>query len=83
MKNNEYTPIPCSYYDKLEAIATQKKKVNIQYLEKDEVKSAVGIIADFIIENKVEYLVLATRQKVRLDRLVEVDGNKLSDFNFC
>ncbi len=83
MKNNEYTPISCAFYDILEALATKANRVLIVYLEEQVLKEVVGVISTFQIKNKVEFLVLASNQKIRLDALIEIDGNKRSDYNYC
>ena len=83
MKNNEYTPISCVFYDILEALATKGQLVTFVFLEENQVKRLQGIISTFQTENKVEYLILQSDQKIRLDTLIEVDGNKLSDYNYC
>ncbi len=83
MKNNEYTPISCAFYDILEALAIKGNQVLIVYLEEQVLKEVVGVISTFQIKNKVEFLVLASDQKIRLDALIEIDGNKRSDYDYC
>lgn len=83
MINPEYTQIPCLFYDILEALATKSQLITILFKEEGEEKNIKGIISTFQIEKKVEYLVLKSGEKIRLDALVEVDGNKLSNYNYC
>lgn len=83
MKNNDYKPISCSFYDILEAFATKREMVNIIFVGEEQQTTIQGIISTFQTENKVEYLILQSDQKIRLDTLIEVDGNKLSDYNYC
>ncbi len=73
-----YQPIDCNYYDRLEALATLKKYVRIQYkTEIHEFITVDSIIRDFFIREGVEFMLLANGNEVRLDRLVRVDGHSL------
>lgn len=83
MKNNEYSPISCTFYDLLEAFATKKQLVTLVFNEMKQEKMVQSVIVTFVIENKVEYLLLQSRQKIRLDSLIEVGGHKLSDYTYC
>jgi Rho-binding antiterminator len=78
MQQTDYKPINCSYYDELEAIATLKKKVRVEYFEeKTPVKvSQVGII-NLFTRNKEEFVVLSNGLTIRLDRLISVDGKPI------
>ena len=71
-----YQPIDCNYYDILEALATLKRYVRIQYKsEIDEFISVDSLIKDLYIKNGFEYMLLADGREIRLDRLISVDGN--------
>ena len=74
-----YKPIDCSFYDVLEANATQKRYVRIQYFTPiREFQTVDAVIKDLYIKmdqgHKAEYMVLNTGQEIRLDHLVSVDG---------
>lgn len=72
----EYTPIDCNYYDRLEAHATLRQRVQIDYLseagESQVLESA--LIVDLQTRNKYEFMILDSGQEIRLDRLVAVNG---------
>lgn len=72
----EYTPIDCNYYDRLEAFATLRKRVRIDYLSNTGIATALenALIVDFQTRNKVEFMILASGQEIRLDYLVAVEG---------
>ncbi|TXB63242.1 hypothetical protein [Phaeodactylibacter luteus] len=71
----EYQPINCSFYDELEARATLRRLCQITYRdESGGLQRAEGVIQDFFIREKAEYLLLSTGQAIRLDRLIVVDG---------
>lgn len=73
-----YHPVSCSFYDHLEALATLKRVVKIHFVNDLEDQISVeGMIVDFEIADKAEYLVLHTGQKIRLDKLINVEGNPM------
>ena len=70
-----YIPINCSYYDELEAAATQRRTVTIVYRDAQEQEQEVATrIKDLYARNKEEFMVLENGLEVRLDRLVSIDG---------
>ena len=76
-----YTPISCSFYDRLEEAATLKKVVNLQYFEGDSQMQKQVVIQTIKIKNKVEWLILDDGTDVRLDRIHSLDGVELE--NHC
>ena len=78
MANFSYTPINCSYYDELEALATLKRHSVIQYHDIEGNPGTVeGLIIDFKTRDKEEFLVMDDGREIRLDRLVAVNGKPL------
>ena len=70
-----YIPINCSYYDELEAAATQRRVVTIAYRDEQEAVQEVATrIKDLYARNKEEFMVLENGLEFRLDRLVSIDG---------
>ena len=70
-----YIPINCSYYDELEAAATQRRVVTIAYRDEQEAVQEVDTrIKDLYARNKEEFMVLENGLEFRLDRLVSIDG---------
>ncbi|QDA59932.1 hypothetical protein [Hymenobacter jejuensis] len=78
----DYKPISCSFYDELEARATQRQPCTLTYrTEADTPPSTYhGIIADLFIKNKVEYLRLEDGFELRLDAIVAVDDKELREY---
>ncbi len=79
MTETNYTPISCSYYDHLEAIATKRTKSEIIFFTPNSQaeQKLVGIIADLYAKDKIEYLVFHTKEHketIRLDRLKSING---------
>lgn len=82
MKQQEvYQPISCNFYDHLEATATLRKRVIIHYLDQlGKQTSVLARIKDFLVKDKVEYMILDNGQTIRLDHLLAVDGEKLAAY---
>lgn len=78
---NDYRPINCEFHDLLEALATTRKPAHVEFEQDDASKGVVvGQIKDVYARGGVEYLELDSGEKIRLDRLVAVNGSKESDF---
>jgi Rho-binding antiterminator len=76
-----YRPISCAYYDELEALATLRHHCVIDYLgSASQPAGAEGIIVDFFIRDKAEYLRLDSGLEIRLDCLLSVNGKALKDY---
>ena len=76
-----YHPISCEFHDRLEDLATLRKTVRIGYREAsgtEQVRDAV--ITDVFARDGEEFVVLDSSEHIRLDRLIEVDGARLSDY---
>ncbi len=81
---NSYIPISCEFYDELEAISTLRKIVEIEFLTESGVNNNIlGKIVNLYNSDKVEYMVLESGLEIRLDRLISVDGKRLSDYDSC
>lgn len=83
--NTAYTPISCSFYDRLEAWAVRRERVEIQFRsqENDAVQHVTGIIADLFSKDKAEYLIVSTGEKIRLDWLISVNNIPLPESGSC
>ncbi len=88
MKESTYTPISCSWYDRLEALATLKKSCEVIYLDPkhNTRQNYVGQILDIYARNKEEFLVLGTEDPevtIRLDYLIAINGSPNPSFAFA
>lgn len=71
----DYVPINCNFHDHLEALATFHKQCQIVYQTADgKIIETLGTIADIYTKNKEEFTVLGSGKIIRLDRLLEADG---------
>ncbi len=76
-----YIPINCEFHDVLEALATTRKPAAIVFLDEAGAQRQItAVIADVHARDGAEFVVLATGESLRLDRLVNVDGEALSDY---
>ncbi len=66
MTGKPYIPISCNLYDEFEALATLRKRVHIHYHDQELKTCAEGIIKDFKVRDKVEYMMLDTGLEIRL-----------------
>jgi len=77
----KYQPINCHFYDELELLAIRQQSCLIQYREDtDTIVERTDIILDFKIIEQAEFMILKSGVKIRLDKLVSVDGKVLKGF---
>lgn len=71
--SNKYKPINCNFYDELEAYATLRKEVLVQYMVGGMmIKTESMIIKDFLTKNGEEFLISTKGTKIRLDNIMAV-----------
>lgn len=73
---NEYTPIDPDFYEVIEMVKNKKAPVLIHYFNpENELADAKGLINGVGINKKhEEFLTLESGDKVRLDRLITLNG---------
>jgi Rho-binding antiterminator len=78
---SDYSPISCEFHDRLEDIATLRKPTRIVFRDTEGVEQQRdATIADVYAKAGAEYALLGSGETLRLDQLIEVDGEKLSDY---
>lgn len=78
---SKYQPISCEFHDLLEVHATVRSPTQVRFRETDgDVQVRNAIITDVFARDGAEYVSLSSGETVRLDRLLEVGGAKLSDY---
>ena len=82
MPTPDYTPINCSFYDELEALATTGRRCQLVYRTEPDSPPITyqGIITDLFTEDQVEYLRLTDGFTLRLDQLLAVDNKEARDY---
>jgi Rho-binding antiterminator len=72
--STDYQPIDCHFYDELEAAATQRRRVHLQYFnDLRQLCLGSGVIATFFVQDKVEYMRLKSGEEIRLDHIIRLD----------
>jgi len=80
---DEYKRISCHFYDILEAAAVKRVLSKIIYKEDDEERQIEQRVIDFKIIDKAEYMILESKQKIRLDKIVLFNNINPSDNKYC
>ena len=81
LPSDPYTPINCEFHDVLEATATRRANTVLRFIDDDGVTQVRDTrIVTLSARDGIEYAELGTGERVRLDRLVAVDGVSLADF---
>ncbi|MCC8363802.1 hypothetical protein LK996_12035 [Lysobacter sp. A6] len=76
-----YSPINCEFHDVLETRATTRALTSVVFRnEAGEVERRSAVISDVFARNGEEFLVLDSGDTVRLDRLLQIDDEKLADY---
>ena len=76
-----YAPISCEFHDLLETRATTRAVSAVVFRnEAGDVERRDAVITDVYARDGQEFLVLGTGETFRLDRLLEIDGEKLADY---
>lgn len=76
-----YRPISCDYYDELTLFAMQRKSVCIVYKNTNDSEEKIeAILKDIVTREKEEFLILNDSREIRLDKIISVDGKKLSSY---
>ncbi len=72
--STDYQPIDCGFYDALEAAATQRRRVALQYFnDLHQLCLDSGVIDTFFIRDKAEFMRLKSGEEIRLDHLIRLD----------
>lgn len=74
-----YQPISCNFHDLLEAAATRRTVVRLEVSDAAGVRALDARIVDFVTDADGEYLVLDSGMSLRLDCIVSIDGERLTD----
>lgn len=76
-----YRPISCDFHDILEATATRRTRARVEFLDEGGGhRSVEARIVDLGGGTGGEYMTLESGERVRLDRIVSVDGARLAAY---
>jgi Rho-binding antiterminator len=77
----DYQPIACGFYDELEAVATRKKQVYLQYFnDLRQLCQGSTTIKTFFTRDHAEFAQLASGEEVRLDHIIRIDDRAAPGF---
>ncbi|MBE7172715.1 MAG: hypothetical protein INR73_19210 [Williamsia sp.] len=76
----EYKPVPCDFYDQLEAFSTMGTACEIRFLLDEHPVEVKGRIVDLYTREKVEYLKMDSGLEMRLDKIIHVNGIEPTPF---
>ena len=71
-----YTPISCEFFDQLNVAMQRKIPSTVVYLENDEKKTSKGLVQTMKVIDGIEYMILNTKEKIRLDKVVLFNGRR-------
>ncbi|PHR73524.1 MAG: transcriptional antiterminator Rof [Arcobacter sp.] len=74
-----YKPVTCEFYDQLNVIIQRQIPTTIIYLEEENNSLELKIkdyISSMTLENNEEFLVLKSKQKIRLDLVMFLNGKR-------
>lgn len=69
-----YVPIACGVHDRLESWAVRRMSVEVVWVEGADTRRQRAVIADVVARDGADWVVLATGETIRADRLVTVGG---------
>jgi Rho-binding antiterminator len=72
-----YNPISCEFFDQLD-IAIQRKipSTIVYYNNNEEIETVKGLVTTLMVIKGKEYLVLNSKQQIRLDLIISFNGKK-------
>ncbi|GAA5222204.1 Rho-binding antiterminator [Membranihabitans marinus] len=75
MKDMDYIPINCSFYDFIEIFASRKQKISIHFERTNgDSESIDAVILDTLVKDKVEYIILSNNTTLRCDHIISLNG---------
>ncbi|MCX7220855.1 MAG: hypothetical protein NTY70_18560 [Burkholderiales bacterium] len=76
-----YGSVNCEFHDVLEALARRRQRCALVYLAEDgSTQTCEALITDVYAKTGADYLRLDNASELRLDRLLQVDGERPEQF---
>ncbi len=76
--NSNYTPVPCALYDELALLAIRQSPAEIELTSGEKISILVKTIETR--PSKEEFLIAATGQELRLDKIKTLNGKAFGEF---
>lgn len=71
-----YTPISLDFFDQLNVAMQRKIPSTIVFLDNGEKKTIKGLVHTMEVIDGIEYMILNTKEKIRLDKVVLFNGRR-------
>ena len=71
-----YTPISCEFFDQLNVAMQRKIPSTVVFLDNGEKKTIKGLVHTMEVIDGIEYMILNTKEKIRLDKVVLFNGRR-------
>ena len=71
-----YTPISLDFFDQLNVAMQRKIPSTVIFLEDGEKKTLKGLVQTMEVIDGYEFMVLNTKEKIRLDKVVFFNGRR-------
>ena len=72
-----YNPISCEFFDQLNVAMQRKIPSTVVYLKDEDTKETTkGIVKTMEVIDGIEYLILDSKEKIRLDSVLTFNGKK-------
>ena len=71
-----YTPISLEFFDQLNVAMQRKIPSTVVYLDNGEKKTLKGLVQTMEVIDGFEFMVLNTKEKIRLDKVVFFNGRR-------
>lgn len=74
-----YTPISLDFFDQLNVAMQRKIPSTVVYLQNNEKKTIKGLIQTMSVIDGFEYLILNTKEQIRLDTVLTFNGRRYKE----
>ncbi|MDY0052452.1 MAG: transcriptional antiterminator Rof [Aliarcobacter sp.] len=71
-----YTPISLDFFDQLNVAMQRKIPSTVVFLDNGEKKTLKGLVHTMEVIDGIEYMILNTKEKIRLDKVVFFNGRR-------
>ena len=71
-----YTPISLDFFDQLNVAMQRKIPSTVVFLDNGEKKTIKGLVHTMEVIDGIEYMILNTKEKIRLDKVVLFNGRR-------
>jgi transcriptional antiterminator Rof (Rho-off) len=75
----DYTPVSCDVIDRIEILATNKRKVSVIIIDENTTYNLSGIFETWFTKNKVEFLKFKGGIYIRLDKIFQIQDILVND----